>query len=286
MKRLITFICLIVVIFLGYRLITNGFENDSFEIASYNTIETKSEALTKKLANYDKKNQEEYDTAVNSLNSSIKMFKDSKTKYETIYEELADVLNSNTDEEETMEEIIYSDKEKYKVDFLFVTLGGYARQEGVDVTFKITTSSTTDPNSTTLNYFLADLQFSVTGQYIDVASFISDLENDDKLGFEINGFQMAQGNTDGYTGVSAKFTVKDVPIDSESYIESSSFSEEETNGNQDQNNPENVDPNNPGDTNTVVDGNTTSNTVSNDTNNTVSNTINNTTNTVSNNTVQ
>ncbi|MBR1540925.1 MAG: hypothetical protein IJ629_07310 [Clostridia bacterium] len=64
MKRLIIFICLIVVLIGGYYLITEGIENDKLDIASYETIETKSEALTKKLAVYDKKNQEEYDTAV------------------------------------------------------------------------------------------------------------------------------------------------------------------------------------------------------------------------------
>lgn len=283
MKRLITFICLIVVILLGYQLVTKGFENDSIDIASYEKIEKKSEALTKKLASYDKKNQEEYETALTTLNSSIKMFKDSKAKYEDIYEELADMLKddeSETGEQETIEEIIYSDKEKYNVDFLFVTFGNYAEKEGVDVNYKLTTSSTTDPNSATLNYFLADLKVTVTGQYIDVSNFISDLENDEKLGWEIKDFQMAQGNANGYSGVSATFTIKDVPIDSESYIESSAPTVDE---NYTGDGTETTDPNAvPTDntTNTITDGNVVSNTIDN-----TANTNTTMTNTVSNNTV-
>ncbi|MBR1540926.1 MAG: hypothetical protein IJ629_07315 [Clostridia bacterium] len=156
------------------------------------------------------------------MNSSIKNYETSKNKYESILEELADVLNEKDgeSEQEMLEEIIYSDKEKYKVDFLLVKLGTYGQKEGVDVIYQLTTSSTVDPNSTTLNYFLADLKFTVTGPYMNVANFISDLENDAELGWEINDFAMANGNNNGYSGVSAVFTIRDVPIDSESYLNS------------------------------------------------------------------
>ena len=222
MKRLITFVCLIIIISLGYTLITKGFESDFFGVASYKKIEEKSEGLTKKLAVYDKKNQEEYETAVTNLNSSIKNFNDSKEKYETIFKEFSNTLDKD-DENEVLEEVIYSDKEKYKIDFLLVILGDYGEQEGVDVVFNLLTSSTVDPNSSALNYFLSDLKFTITGQYMDVADFISDLENDDRLGWEIRDFSMSQGSNNGYSGVVASFTIKDIPIDSESYIASSSY---------------------------------------------------------------
>ena len=282
MKRLITFICLFVIIFVGYTLITKGFESNSFNIPNYEVIEDKSEALTKKLAVYDKKNQEEYETAVTNLNSSIKSFKGSKEKYEAIREELADVLNKDDTEsvDEVIEEVIYSDKEKYMMDFLLVTLGNYGEKEGVDVDLKLTTSSTTDSNASTLNYFLADLKFTVTGQYIDVTNFISDLENNDKLNWEIKDFSMANGTANGYTGVSATFTIKDVPIDSESYIETSSYTGYSTN---DGATPDaSVDTQ----TNPTTDSSVATNTVSNVDGNTVSNTVTTTTsNTVVNNTL-
>jgi len=275
MKRLIIFICLIVIIFLGYTWINKGFNNAAFEIASYNTLETKSKALTQKLGVYDRKNGQEYDTAITSLNSSVKQYKDAKAQYEAILTELEGILNTSDDQatNETIEEIIYSDQEKYKVDFLLVTLGEYGEKEGVDVFYQLTTSSTTDPNSSTMKFFLADLKFTITGQYMDVANFISDLENDSKLNWEIKDFEMASGNSNGYSGVSAKFTVKAVPIDSESYLNSTTSTtttpEQETTAN---------------DTNTNT--NTVSNTVSDSTSNTVSNSVTNSvTNTTATNTI-
>ena len=220
MKRLITFICLIVIIFVGYFLVKKGFENDYFNISSYEAIEQKSVKLTKKLAEYDQENQDKYGEAANNLNVALKGYKDSKERYEAIFAELADVIDNGEDDANAIEEIIYSDKEKYKVDFLLVTLGDYGAKEGVDVVYQLSTSSTIDPNSSTLNYFLADLKFTVTGQYIDVTRFIEDLEDDEKLEWEINSFEMASGTANGYTGVTAVFYIKDVPIDSESFIDS------------------------------------------------------------------
>ena len=50
--------------------------------------------------------------------------------------------------------------------------------------------------------------------------FIGDLEDDEKLQWEINNFEMANGTANGYTGVTAIFYIRDVPIDSESFINS------------------------------------------------------------------
>ena len=276
MKRLITFISLIVIILLGYTLITKGFENDKITIASYNTIESKSEALTQKLASYNKRNQEDYETAKSTLETSIKNYKNSKTKYEEIYKELADVLNNPSDETGVAEEVIYSDKEIYRIDFVMVILDRYADKYGVDVEFKVVTSSSVDPSSTIYNYFLANLEFTVTGQYMDVTNFISELENDEDLQWQINNFTMQSGSANGYSGVSAKFVVKSIPIDSKSYIATQSAS-----GNNSENNQSADGSDNTGNTTntTATDG---GNSVANNTDNSVNNSTNSVSNTTSN----
>lgn len=276
MKRLFTFIFLIVIIVVGCYLIKKGFENEVFDVSSYEKIESKSEDLTKKLADYNEKNEVDYNEAIDELNTASKAYGESKAKYDEIFTELADVINNNGEDSEAIEEVIYSDKEKYKVDFLLVTLGDYGAEEGVDVVYQLTTSSTIDPNSSTLKYFLADLRFTVTGQYMDVANFISDLENDNKLGWEINDFAMENGSANGYTGVSAVFTIRDVPIDSESFIASEGMNNLDNNQNQGQTPNQNTITNTTT-TNTAVSP--TTNTISNTTN-TVSNRVGNTTNTV------
>lgn len=273
MKRLITFICLIVIIIVGYFLIDKGFDNKSFPIASYNTIEAKHEALTTKLAGYDRINQDQYENAKSALESSIRTYKNSKTKYETILAELEDVLSEDSESEqsEQIQDVIYSDQEVYKIDFLLINLGNYARQEGVEVDMKLSSGNTTDSTASMLEYFEADMDFTATGPYINVANFIEYLEKDDRFGWEISNFSM----TSGGNGVTASFTVKDIPIDSKSYIASKTSTENVT-PNGTPTNPDGTE-----NTNNVSDGNTVSNETVNPTN-TVTNT---TTNTVSDNTI-
>ena len=116
MKRLFTFIFLIVIIVVGCYLIKKGFENEFFDVSSYEKIESKSEDLTKKLADYNEKNEVDYNEAIDELNTASKAYGESKAKYDEIFAELADVINNNGEDSEAIEEVIYSDKEKYKVE--------------------------------------------------------------------------------------------------------------------------------------------------------------------------
>jgi hypothetical protein len=65
-------------------------------------------------------------------------------------------------------------------------------------------------------YLLCNIKVTVKGAYIDISDLISDIENDDELGFEINDFSMQSGV--------ANFTLKDVPIESSTLIQSSTSS--------------------------------------------------------------
>lgn len=221
MKRLIIFICLIIIVILGFIWIENGFDNAAYGISSYNEIEDKYEKLATKIADYKKTNVDEYNTAQERLKTSKTEYKSAKEAYEQILAELEDVLKNsdNKDMNEVIEEIIYSDQEKYKVDFLLVTLGEYGEKEGVDVYYQLTTSEAKDPNESKMNFFLADLKFKITGQYMDVTNFISDLENDSKLSWEIRDFDMNKA----VNGVTAAFTIYSVPIDTESWLAESSM---------------------------------------------------------------
>ncbi len=282
MKRLITVIGLIAVIFVGYIFISKGFENDKFQIASYNTIETKSEALTKKLAAYDKRNKEDYQAQEGMLNVAKTSYQTEKEKYETILEELQDVLNQDPDSEdsEAIEQVIYSNQKVYDIGFVEGTLGLYADKEGVDLILGLVS---TNANLSTGKFFLADLQFTITGEYMSVSNFISDIESDSELGWEINDFSMTSGSNNGYSGVSAKINVKGVPIEVESYLERASQNNNQGTGD---NANQTGDPNSntTNTTNTTTDGNSVSNgVVNNNTNST--NTTNTTNTTVSNNTV-
>ena len=57
---------------------------------------------------------------------------------------------------------------------------------------------------------MCDLNFTVTGEYIDITNFIYSIENDDKLKFEISNFTMEKGGEN----LQATFVVKKVPVNS------------------------------------------------------------------------
>ena len=58
---------------------------------------------------------------------------------------------------------------------------------------------------------MSDINFTVSGTYNSVIEFVYDIEDDDRLGFEIKNFKMSKGGT----GVQATFSAIGVPINSE-----------------------------------------------------------------------
>lgn len=284
MKRVIIFICLILVIVLGYSIVSKGFSNDSLnvDVPSYETVEDKSNDLTKDLAAYNKKNQKDYADAISSLNSSVNSFNNSKKKYDDLIEELKiDTPDEGTSSSEiATPTVVYSDKKKYEIDYLLAKLGNYRLKEGVDITLKLTTSSTTDPSASSLGLIICNLNIEVKGVYMNICNFISDIENDDELGFEIRDFAMSPSDN----RVMATFVVKDIPLDSETLLMSSTDPTAQTdqmNGDT-TTNPNQTSTNTPSDRyNTNANSNTTNTNQNYDTN-TVngSSSNNNTTNTV------
>ena len=215
MKRLIVIISLIVVIALGYVFVARGIGNENVGVYSYESIQSESEALTRKVANYDRLNQDNFDAAKSSLDSSLAKYENSKNKYEEIYKEVSDMLAT-----ESGGDTVMSSVQGYKINFLQVRLGGYSRQEGIDLHVVLTTSPVLDPTLALSDTFLADLTFTITGEYNRVERFIADLEDDAELGWEINDFEMVNGSVNGYTGVTAKFVTRSIPVDKMSYLDS------------------------------------------------------------------
>ena len=213
MKRVLIVIALLILIWFGYTVITNGFTNEALniDISSHKTIEKKSNELTKSLASYNKKNDEEYETAKNSLSASIKSYETAKEEYEKVLEEIG-IAEEN---QETNQEILTLSTKVYEIDFLLTTLGTYANRESVDVTLNLTKSTNSGGYAGT-GYTLCNLQFIVSGEYIRIANFVSDLESDDELAFEIRNYTMLPTNDT----VSAEFVVYNIPINSATLIDS------------------------------------------------------------------
>lgn len=212
MKRVLIIILLVVAIILGYQLVTNGIQkNDGTAlVSSYEEVEADSKSLSYSIANYNTLNSTQYNSMLTALSTSITKYQTAKEEYEKIMTEIGNTTTETTDEGE---EIVYvSPISVYEIDFLWTIIGNYAKSEGLTMTMDISKSSVSVSNITGYEYY--NLKFSVSGQYIDIAEFLYDIEDDDRLNFEIRDFSMTSGN--------ATFTIYSVPIDSETLMNTAS----------------------------------------------------------------
>ena len=210
MKRILIIVALVIVIYFGITTVANGFENESLKlnVSSYKAIQEKSDSLTMAVSAYNKKNDTDYENEMLNLNNSIKKYKNSKT----IYEELIEDLNSQGKLNQIVEEqIIYSPKSIYDVDFLQTRIGTYANKNGLELTLRLNSSDYVDPSAEAQDFTVCNLRFMVTGQYIKIADFLYNIEGDDKLAFEIRDYNMAKEEAD--------FTVYNVRVSNESLLQ-------------------------------------------------------------------
>ena len=87
----------------------------------------------------------------------------------------------------------------YTIEYLYSKLGNHARKNGLaDLNLQFSSSTIGAQD-------YKNLTFTVNGKYLQVISFISDIENDSDLDFTIDNFSMTKDN--------AKFTVKDLKLE-------------------------------------------------------------------------
>ena len=110
---------------------------------------------------------------------------------------------------------------KYEIELLWTKIGSYATKNGIILKLNVTNSSNNTPD-------MSDLNFDVTGSYISITDFISDLENDAQLSFSVDNFKLvpaATNNTQSSgTNLEATFVVKDIALNLENATIGSSSS--------------------------------------------------------------
>lgn len=193
MTRKITLsIILIIFIVCTYQVIfgnASWARSNSKSISELNDI---SEKLNNDYKELERISDEEFEQKKKNLSSIIDEYKSKKNEYDTLisqYLSNRENLNSGIMSVEEFE-----DKDKYYVDFLWTIIGNYATEEGVDLTFNViknnTSAASVNNNASESGYIVCDLRFIITGSYIGLTDFIYDIEDDDRLNFEINDFEM------------------------------------------------------------------------------------------------
>lgn len=240
MKKLLILILitllLILTMFIGIKGVTIG----KIEILGIQGIQAKNSELDSKIQDAAKLVEKTYAQTISEVNSNAKKLKEEKQNYQDM------TAISSDGETQAVNQI-----EKYEIETLWVKLGNHATSEGVVMKMDVTSGSSGAQGSYNLN-------FTVTGGYVQIEDFISSIENDSTLGFKIEEFKMAPSGND----LQATFVCKDIPI---KHVSSTTTVTQNTT----------TDGNNTANTNTAGN-NTTGNNTANAVNNT--NTTNNTTN--------
>ena len=237
--RKIVFLLIMVLAIVGcYIVSVEGVQSNLIQIASYDEVKAANKQLDTQISELNRKNTTEYESKRTALTTAVKNYKDKKEKYEALAPTVQETEETTT-----------SNTKPYDVDFLWTIVGNYATETGISIDFTFVKSTTASTSSS--DYFtMSDINFTVSGTYNSIIEFIYDIEDDDRLGFEIKNFKMSKGGS----GVQATFSAIGVPINNENLTTLTTQSTTDS-------------------TNTALTGNTTTdNTVAGDTTNAISNT--------------
>lgn len=216
MRKIVILAILVLSIWCCYQTIVVGADiGTSLSISNYKEVESASKQIDTLISQLVNANEMEFPSKKSVLASAIKSYQSKKEEYE----ELKAMV------EETANEPDISLVDIYDVDFLWTTIGNYGTEEGISLKFDIAKSLTSPISST--EYTMCDLKFTVSGDYIALTDFIYDLEDDNKLGFEISDFSLAKGGEN----LQATFTVREVPINNENLTELTTSADTSSNTN-------------------------------------------------------
>lgn len=223
MTRKITLsIVLVLLVFGCYALVFGNNETIRGKLSSVSELKTASKSLNTKVAELERKNSTEYEEKKKELSTSVAEYKSAKEEYDALVPTYT-VGDASATAETKQELEGIAVKDIYDVDFLWTIIGNYATEEGVDVTmnfFKNITSASSI-NNTSSNYVVCDLKFVITGNYINLTDFIYDLEDDDRLSFKINDFEMQKAEDK----LQVLLTVKEVKVNTSGLIQNSVLEE-------------------------------------------------------------
>ena len=164
-----------------------------FEILGISKVKQKNDDLDTTVKKATKLASTDYQQKVDELNSALKKLEVEKSNYE-------DLANVSTESE-----IQAANKTYNTIDFLFVRIENHAKSEGVTIEMKVTRSASGESDT-------YDLNFSATGTYTGIEEFITDLEDDSKLGFKIEDFSMTATSGSNGEQVEATFVCKNIII--------------------------------------------------------------------------
>lgn len=205
MRKLVILLLCVAIAFCAYQVVAEGFSiGANFSVPNYKQVSSSSREIDTLISQIANINDIQLGQSKSALSAAVKNYKDTKEEYEA----LADTLKAAGEDTSELSLV-----DTYDVDFLWTTIGNYGTEEGIRLKFNIVKSASSLLENPA--YTMCDLKFTVSGDYIPITDFIYDIEDDNKLGFEISDFALAKGGDN----LQATFTVKNVPISNKNLTE-------------------------------------------------------------------
>lgn len=199
MKKILICILIILLVVLSIFIVLNGAKLGSLEILEINDIKEKNNQLDSKIEQATRLATTEYKKTLQTLNDDATTLESRRTEYE----QMATMIDENNTQ-------IANQFEKYNYEKLLVDLGNHATSEGADLKIEVIGNGTPIKLSDTETIYLYDANFTVSGSYVSIVSFVSSIENDDELGFRIESFKLKPGSST--SNLQATFTCRNIPM--------------------------------------------------------------------------
>lgn len=155
-----------------------------FKIYTTKSLEDKKIELEQKMAELEN-TRVQHKNALNSLESAKSAYSEEKNRYEAISEETLSMINNATSGDE------------YNLEYMWVSLGNYAKQNNLSIVLYEPGASTTinNENASAIDQNVAgrsteNMRVKVTGTYLNVAEFFYQVENDRQLRFKLDNIRM------------------------------------------------------------------------------------------------
>ena len=190
MKKLLMLILIGLLLTLSVYIGLNGFQVGDIEVLSYTGMQMKNKELDLKIQECSKLAEKDYKQVLSTVQETSKKLQQVKEDYEEV------TVTSTEDDLQMTSQI-----ERYEVEALWVKLGNHATSEGAVIKMDIVQGN---------SYDTYNLKFTVNGSYISITDFISDIENDSTLGFQIEEFEMSSSSSGD--DLQATFVCKDISI--------------------------------------------------------------------------
>lgn len=206
MRKIILYILLISLVIFSVFIVYKGIPE--IKIKSYSSISQENKKLNTLITEANNQKEVEYKKKSDALNTAHKLLESNKESYQELLEIGVD---SNG--------IPLSKIQEYEIEKIWITIGNYAKKEGVDVKMEITSN-----NSVAGTY---DLNFTASGSYTSIEDFLRDLQGDNTLVFKIENFKLVAGGTRSGTnntvGNTAENTTENTASDESSGILTATF---------------------------------------------------------------